>query len=215
MNSFKTPKGTELPILNLRGKDYLQVAQRLVWFIEEKPEWRIETEIFFHDTNRSICRATIKDQSGNIMAQATKSEDVGGFGDHLEKSETGAVGRALAMRGYGTQFCADELDEGARVVDSPQEKRPQPVHQSAPKPAQKAQPSAPKASVPFAGIIGDYKIKVGKKYNGVALKDIQSDDLFSYENWLRDEAQKKGKALTGDWKECADMIEKYLSGPIT
>ena len=39
--------------------------------------------------------------------------------DYFEKAETKAIGRALAMLGYGTQF-APELDEAERVVDTPQ-----------------------------------------------------------------------------------------------
>ncbi len=41
------------------------------------------------------------------------------FPDFLEKSETCAVGRALAELGFGTQFVADELEEAHRIVDSP------------------------------------------------------------------------------------------------
>lgn len=127
MKTFKTPKGTELPLLNLKGKDYLQAQHRLVWFREEKPEWSIETEIVSHDADHSICRATIRNEAGRIMAQGTKEETRQGFGDHLEKSETGAVARALALVGFGTQF-AQELDEGERLADSP-----------APRPYQNAQ----------------------------------------------------------------------------
>jgi hypothetical protein len=55
------------------------------------------------------------------MAQAHKAENKtgDGFKDYLEKAETGAIGRALAMCGYGTQFTGDELDEGVRIVDAP------------------------------------------------------------------------------------------------
>jgi hypothetical protein len=52
------------------------------------------------------------------MATATKMENVRGFPDYLEKSETGAVGRALAFCGYGTQF-APELEESNRLADAP------------------------------------------------------------------------------------------------
>lgn len=118
MKTFKTPKGTELPLLDLRGKDYLQVAHRIVWFREERPLWRIQTDIHFTNENQSIVRATILDENGNIMAQGTKSETAKGFADHLEKSETGSIGRALALCGFGTQF-APEFDEGERLADSP------------------------------------------------------------------------------------------------
>ena len=46
-------------------------------------------------------------------------ETARGFPDYVEKAETGAIGRALGVLGYGTQF-APEFDEGTeRIVDSP------------------------------------------------------------------------------------------------
>lgn len=120
-SSFVTPKGTDLPLLDLHGKPYLQVAHRLVWFREEHPDWAICTSIYDWDKEKkwAVCRAVILDSEGRIIAEATKSENVTGFADYLEKAETGAIGRALALCGYGTQFTADELDEGDRIVDSP------------------------------------------------------------------------------------------------
>lgn len=116
--TFKTPKGTELPLLELQGKPYLQVAHRLVWFREEHPLWTIETEQLTVDQERAIFLARIKDEGGRLIATATKHETKAGFQDFIEKAETGAVGRALAMCGYGTQF-APELEEGDRLADSP------------------------------------------------------------------------------------------------
>lgn len=117
-NSKKLKSGTELPILSLKGKDYLQVCWRLVWFNEERPGWSIETEFLKLDEKYSVCKATIKDETGRIMSTAHKQENVQGFPDHIEKSETGSIGRALALIGFGTQFSPD-LDEGSRIVDSP------------------------------------------------------------------------------------------------
>lgn len=119
MNTFKTKKGTELPILELKGKDYLQVAHRLVWFREECPRHRIETHFVTLAEKYAIAQAIIKNEAGEIMATAHKREDAGHFGDFIEKAETGAIGRALAYCGFGTQFCADELDEGSRLADAP------------------------------------------------------------------------------------------------
>lgn len=118
MKTFKTPKGTELPLLDFRGKPYLQVAHRLVWFREERPDWSIETEIFRLENNAALGKASIKDASGKVVATGHKYEDVKGFGDFIEKAETGAIGRALALCGYGTQF-APEFDEGERLADAP------------------------------------------------------------------------------------------------
>ena len=44
-----------------------------------------------------------------------------GFPDYIEKAETGAIGRALAMCGYGT-LQAPEFDEQDRLADAPLEK---------------------------------------------------------------------------------------------
>lgn len=114
-----TPKGTMLPFLDLRGKPYLQVAHRLVWFREDHPTWTIRTAVTYDLKERfAIGHATILDEAGRTIATAHKYEDAKGFGDYIEKSETGAIGRALALCGYGTQF-APEFDEEDRIVDSP------------------------------------------------------------------------------------------------
>lgn len=118
MKSIRTKKGTELPLANIKGKPYLQVAHRLVWFREEHPEYSVTTDIIHHDDDYSIVRAEVKSPDGFILQSGTKKEDKRGFPDHLEKAETGAVGRALGMLGFGTQF-APELDEGDRLADSP------------------------------------------------------------------------------------------------
>ena len=105
--TFKTPKGTELPLLDFKGKDYLEVKYRLVWFREEKPNWTIETEFVSVTDKSAFARASVKDESGKIISTSHKYEDLQGFRDFIEKAETGAIGRALALLGFGTQFCAD------------------------------------------------------------------------------------------------------------
>ncbi len=128
-----------------KAKDYLPVQWRLVWFREAFPQGSIETEMIHLDLDRetedetmvwnnekrrsekivkhangfAIFRATVKDGAGGV-AVGTKSEKAASFPDYIEKAETGAIGRALAALGYGTQF-APELDEGSRIVDAPVE----------------------------------------------------------------------------------------------
>lgn len=124
---FKTPKGTELPLLNLKGKDYLQVAHRLVWFREQEPNGTITTELLEHnksDNSYAVFRASIsvnniERSTSMVLATATKQENEGAFGDYLEKAETGAIGRALALAGYGTQFAEADIEEGDRLADAP------------------------------------------------------------------------------------------------
>src|SRR5947209_13417889 len=138
------PNDHVMQIKNKGGAaDYLPVQWRVVWFRDVCPEGTIETEIVQLDLDReteeevfawnsetrrsekvvkhangfAIFRATVKDGKGG-MATGTKSEKAASFPDYIEKAETGAIGRALAALGYGTQF-APELNEEHRIVDAP------------------------------------------------------------------------------------------------
>jgi hypothetical protein len=118
---FETPKGTKLPLIDLKGKPYLKVPHRLVWFREERPEWTILTELVAYNDQSAIAKAVIKDETGRTIAEDFKQETKAGFPDFIEKSVTGAVGRALGLCGFGTQF-APEFDEEDRLADSPTER---------------------------------------------------------------------------------------------
>lgn len=149
MSTFN-PQEHIMQIKNRQGSsDYLPVQWRLVWFREHCPDGVIETEmihldldreteeegyVWNNDTKRSekivkrangiaIFRAVVKDAKGGI-ATATKSEKAASFPDFIEKAETGSVGRALAMLGYGTQFTGDEISEGHRIADAPVDRTP-------------------------------------------------------------------------------------------
>lgn len=127
-------------------KDYLPVQWRLVWFRQECPHGTIETEELEYDTEKECSieafvwnsekrrneravktakgyaryRAVVTDGKGG-RATGTKAECRANFEDYGEKAETGAIGRALAGLGFGTQF-APELNEEHRIVDSPVER---------------------------------------------------------------------------------------------
>lgn len=116
--------------INLKGKQYLPVAPRIAWFREEHPDWTIMTYAVPELSGTDYCTfaAEIHDSSGRLIAKAHKTEHEKHFADYREKAETGAIGRALALCGYGTLF-AQELEEpitpagDMRIVDTPQRKK--------------------------------------------------------------------------------------------
>jgi len=209
MKTFKTPKGTVLPLMDIKGKDYLQVAHRLVWFREEKPDWSIGTDYLVLEQDRSVARALIKDQSGRLMATAHKSEDSKGFADHMEKAETGAIGRALAMVGFGTQF-APELDEGERLADSPvvSGRNSQGPPNSAISGASSSKPDLG-ANENDQGDPGAFTINWGK-YKGQSLNQIDPPDLDGYCKWIVSQSIRDGKELTGKVRDLIINAELYL-----
>lgn len=114
---FKTPKGTELPFENIKGKDYLKVPYRILWFREDHQDWLISCIMTRLDDDVCICRAEVFDDSGRLRAVGHKREDRNDFNDFMEKAETCAIGRALGFLGYGTQFAQDLFEDN--IVDSP------------------------------------------------------------------------------------------------
>jgi hypothetical protein len=103
--------------------DYLEVKWRLVWLRAKHPDAEIETQLVQEVGDAAIFRARVAIPGGG-SATGYGSETMSDFRDYLEKSETKAIGRALAALGFGTQFCPDFDFEGgsgsrAKVVDSP------------------------------------------------------------------------------------------------
>jgi hypothetical protein len=121
--TFKTTKGTELALMNLKGKDYLIVANRLLWFVEEVPHYSIETNFLTLTEESCVAHTTLtifdKDGRATKRVTATKKETKKDFPDFIEKAETGSLGRALAYLGYGTQFAQQDFEEGTRLADAP------------------------------------------------------------------------------------------------
>jgi hypothetical protein len=120
-------------LMNLKGRDYLNVQNRLLWFIRDQRDfiakglattsYVIRTELVEHDRDAGYAhfKTYVRDVLGN-EATMYGSEAAKDFPDYAEKASTKSLGRALLALGYGTAF-APEMDEGERVVDTPVERR--------------------------------------------------------------------------------------------
>src|SRR5687768_12532322 len=102
---LKLPKTKKISLGNGRVRfektevDYLPVAARIAWFRKDNPYWSIVTRVEKWGDKAVIMKAIIKDMQGSVLATARKKETETGFPDYIEKAETGAIGRALAMCG--------------------------------------------------------------------------------------------------------------------
>lgn len=102
--------------INLQGKEYAQVAQRIQEFRSANPRGFIETTPMMQEGGAVMFRArVVKDKGDEASAEATghslgENKGVKAF----EKLETIAVGRALALLGYGSDgeiASSEEMDE--------------------------------------------------------------------------------------------------------
>lgn len=105
-------------IVNIQGKDYLTVAARLKLFCNEHKDYRINTEVISYENGKILMKASILDNSGNVIATGHALEVEGGSyinkTSAIENCETSAVGRALAFLGYiGSEIASAEEIQNA------------------------------------------------------------------------------------------------------
>ena len=103
-------------MVNIHGKEYMQVNERLAVFRKNFPNWSLESEIVNCDGEECIIKATIKNENGEVIAtghaQESKNASTINKTSYVENCETSAWGRALGNLGIGidTAICtAEEL----------------------------------------------------------------------------------------------------------
>ena len=107
--------------IEIRGKQYVPVNERVKEFRAKYPELRVLTELVSLDENSVVMKATITDMEGNILANGYAQEDRGSSNinktSYVENCETSAVGRALGMFGIGIDASMASADEVANAID--------------------------------------------------------------------------------------------------
>jgi hypothetical protein len=100
---------SEINMIDMKGKNYAMVPERVTAFRKLYPEGFIRSEIVFNDGVNVLMQAKAgyyrEDGSevvlGTGFAQETKGKGMVNNTSHIENCETSAVGRALGMMGLG------------------------------------------------------------------------------------------------------------------
>jgi len=99
---------SEINMIDLKGKNYAMVPERVTAFRKLWPEGFIRTEIVFNDGTTVLMKATVGYYHADDevilatgMAQEVKGRGMVNGTSHIENCETSAVGRALGMIGLG------------------------------------------------------------------------------------------------------------------
>ncbi len=127
---------------NIKGRQYIDVAQRIQGFWELYPQGRIVTEMVADDGKRCVFKAEAYDMAeggAGLLASGHAYEVNSGRGvnatSYIENCETSAVGRALGMLGIGSTDSIASADE----VMNAQQRQAQ-AAKTAQKPAPAPQP---------------------------------------------------------------------------
>lgn len=100
---------SEIDMINMKGKDYAMVPERVTAFRKLFPEGFIITEIISNDGTTVLMKATAgyyrEDGTqailGTGLAQEVRGKGLVNSTSHIENCETSAVGRALGFLGLG------------------------------------------------------------------------------------------------------------------
>ena len=129
-----TSANKQLKTTPIKGKDYVEVNQRVNAFRQLMPNGRIDTNILHLDGGICVIKATVYDDDGNLLASGIAEEkESSSFinkTSYVENCETSAVGRALGFLGIGIDgsICsAEELTNAINNQGNAQPKVEQPT----------------------------------------------------------------------------------------
>lgn len=118
----------KLKTVDIKGKSYVLVSERVKAFRENYPDFGMITKIIELSDKRVVMCATINDPNGNPVATGYAYEDAGSSfinkTSYIENCETSAWGRALANFGIGIDgsMCSAEELSNALLNQNKQNK---------------------------------------------------------------------------------------------
>ena len=109
--------------VDIKGKEYVLVKDRVLYFNNHYPEGSITTELVSApESDHIVMKATVTPDGRRTFtgySQATKGDGYINKTAALENAETSAVGRALAMMGIGvidSIASVDEINKAESVI---------------------------------------------------------------------------------------------------
>lgn len=188
-----------LKSIDVKGKQYIPVVERIKAFRQLYPEGCIRTQLVSDDGDVCVIRAEVCTDTGAILGTGTAFENRNGSyinkTSYIENCETSAVGRALGMAGFGIDESMCSADELLNALKA-QEKLQAPTTQKA-APAQVPKDTAPAAVQTAAAVPQDDEInrrkgilmqwgadhKLGMEQVGKQIDSLQRGKVIPKGNW--------------------------------
>lgn len=119
--------------VNLKGKEYVMVNDRVLAFRKLYPTWAIITELVKLSDGVCVFKATVLNEDGEAVSSGYAYEKEGSSfinkTSFIENCETSAVGRALGFLGIGIETSIASAEEVANAIKQQKEDKPLPTAQ--------------------------------------------------------------------------------------
>ena len=110
----------EMPTIDIKGKDYVDVASRIQAFRKLFPNGSIENHIESLEDGVVTMSSTIKDENGKVLAidyaQEKENSSFINRTSFIENCSTSATGRALGLIGIGSTTSISSADEVQNAI---------------------------------------------------------------------------------------------------
>lgn len=107
--------------IDIKGKKYVPVSERVKEFRNSYPDYRLYTEIVNMDESSITMRACVANPNGDIVADgyANEEKDASNINrtSYVENCQTSAIGRALGILGIGIDAEIGSADEIAAALE--------------------------------------------------------------------------------------------------
>ena len=118
---------TKLKTVNIKGKEYVEVNERIKFFREHFKGWALTTEILELDDTRCVMKASIFDENDRLIATGTAYEkESSSFinkTSFIENCETSSWGRALSNLAIGIDNSIGSADEVKNAIKNSNTKK--------------------------------------------------------------------------------------------
>ena len=123
---------SELKTVDIKGKSYVQVHERIMYFRENYPKYRMESILVSNEGGVCIFRADIRNENSEIVATGHAYEKENSTyinkTSYIENCETSAWGRALACMGIGIDSAIASAEEFGNAVKQQAKKKSEPAN---------------------------------------------------------------------------------------
>lgn len=194
--------------IDIKGKEYVPVNERVIAFRQEHPDWSLLTNIESMDDGVVMIRATVQDENGRVISTALAHErenaSLVNRTSYIENCETSAIGRALGFLGIGVDTSIASFEEVANAInnqDAPQKKSTKKAKKKTePKMSDVRQYNAVNDAIKLGIITGHQVKQMIQKYGYNTFKEMTYDDAESLVNIVL-------AMMNGEQEEEDDIID--------